>query len=1061
MLPDLLSSCGIPCVLQCSRSTRFGRVDRRAGPAEVGGRLLGGRDVCGGSLLMVAGGGRSLHRVGAEVEKGVGRRSQSVVFFLSSPRSLGSEAPDNDKMAAALLRTDAAAQGIPLSALSPNFLHSNSTSHTWPFSAVAELIDNAYDPDVNAKQLWIDKTIIKERICLIFTDNGQGMNQGKLHKMLSFGFSEKVTINGHAPVGLYGNGFKSGSMRLGKDAIVFTKNGETCSIGFLSQTYLNAVKAENIIVPIISYSLNKKLLTEDMQLSLKAILSYSLFNTEKELLAELEAISGKKGTRIIIWNIRETKDGKPEFDFESDKYDIRIPEDILNDNTEKRKYKRQDRVDQFVPESDYSLRAYCSVLYLKPRMQIILLGRKVKTQLISKSLAHIEHDIYKPSFVRKGIKITFGFNWRNKEHYGIMMYHKNRLIKSYEKVGCQLRANDMGVGVIGVIECDFLKPTHNKQDFDYSSEYRRTIQALGLKLNDYWNEKNYSKQRDPVNVEDSQKLPDQVWAQCDGCLKWRKLPDEIDPDTLPDKWFCSMNQDRKYRNCSVPEEPEDSLEDTPSYQKTHKKQEQKNRGKTRQQFVDQSKQQNLQKMIQNYGREANALLKEQERLQAKLQLSGQKESPKATEVSSSMQKITKWVVDGDMTLSVSSGLENTSPTLASPVSNLQIVDVKSLSSPQMPTDVQSTKRKLTYDIATPCSKSPKMSDEKSLSMSLNGDAAHKIHFEDDLILLEEKSTPRPEENFDLSKVKKEVKESMDTSGFVIDTCGDNVLLRSKEGKSLSTQTENLNISVKEEVTASKDQSLSGSTTEERVQIQQLQCSTDAKEAIVKSSEQNLLKSMTEQRDSLKAKNELLEKELESLSKKLLEISGSHVKKELCHQSTQCELIIGDKTEHVKDFSTFNNDKKTIEYELALKEVEYLKQRCQALENLKHECAACNLKKEDDKQAQQLDNMLRQLDTCTFERDQLKDKADQLQTENDALKLNCTNLSKEVECLKQQVTEAQQSNFSDDSSMKLRALRIGVGQLLVNIVPELDLAQINYESTVVDEILDQVLTASTS
>lgn len=37
------------------------------------------------------------------------------------------------------------------------------------------------------------------------------------------------------------------------------------------------------------------------------------------------------------------------------------------------------------------------------------------------------------------VRITFGFNLKNKDHFGIMMYHKNRLIKSYEKVGCQIK----------------------------------------------------------------------------------------------------------------------------------------------------------------------------------------------------------------------------------------------------------------------------------------------------------------------------------------------------------------------------------------------------------------------------------------------------------------------------------------------------------------------------------------------------------------------------------------------------------------------------------------------
>ena len=61
-------------------------------------------------------------------------------------------------------------------------------------------------------------------------------------------------MNDHVPVGLYGNGFKSGSMLLGKDAMVFTKNGESMSVGFLSQTYLEVIKAEHVVVPIVAFN---------------------------------------------------------------------------------------------------------------------------------------------------------------------------------------------------------------------------------------------------------------------------------------------------------------------------------------------------------------------------------------------------------------------------------------------------------------------------------------------------------------------------------------------------------------------------------------------------------------------------------------------------------------------------------------------------------------------------------------------------------------------------------------------------------------------------------------
>ena len=40
------------------------------------------------------------------------------------------------------------------------------------------------------------------------------------------------------------------------------------------------------------------------------------------------------------------------------------------------------------------------------------------------------------------------------------------------RVGLQLEPNDKGLGVLGVVEADFLTPTHNKQDFDDTPAYR-------------------------------------------------------------------------------------------------------------------------------------------------------------------------------------------------------------------------------------------------------------------------------------------------------------------------------------------------------------------------------------------------------------------------------------------------------------------------------------------------------------------------------------------------------------------------------------------------------------
>ena len=67
-------------------------------------------------------------------------------------------------------------------------------------------------------------------------------------------------------------------------------------------------------------------------------------------------------------------------------------------------------------------------------------------------------------------------------------------------------------------------------------------------------------------------LPDQTWVQCDEptCLKWRKLTDGIDPDSLPEKWYCSMNPDLNFKSCDVPEEREQEKTITP-YAKVQKR----------------------------------------------------------------------------------------------------------------------------------------------------------------------------------------------------------------------------------------------------------------------------------------------------------------------------------------------------------------------------------------------------------------------------------------------------------------------------------------------------------
>ncbi len=56
------------------------------------------------------------------------------------------------------------------------------------------------------------------------------------------------------------------------------------------------------------------------------------------------------------------------------------------------------------------------------------------------------------------------------------------------------------------------------------------------------------------------------WVQCDekSCKKWRCLPPGVDPKSLPEKWFCSMNTDKRFASCNAPEQLEEPVKRTVS-----------------------------------------------------------------------------------------------------------------------------------------------------------------------------------------------------------------------------------------------------------------------------------------------------------------------------------------------------------------------------------------------------------------------------------------------------------------------------------------------------------------
>jgi len=55
--------------------------------------------------------------------------------------------------------------------------------------------------------------------------------------------------------------------------------------------------------------------------------------------------------------------------------------------------------------------------------------------------------------------------------------------------------------------------------------------------------------------EEREEEAEQLWAQCDACSKWRRLPESMrDSDELDEAWTCAMHPDPARRGCDMPEE---------------------------------------------------------------------------------------------------------------------------------------------------------------------------------------------------------------------------------------------------------------------------------------------------------------------------------------------------------------------------------------------------------------------------------------------------------------------------------------------------------------------------
>ncbi|XP_015282820.1 PREDICTED: MORC family CW-type zinc finger protein 1 [Gekko japonicus] len=416
------------------------------------------------------------------------------------------------------------------------YLHANSTTHDFLFGAIAELIDNSRDAGATRLDIFtVNNENLQGGFMLCFLDDGCGMTPREATDLVYFGRSSKRTVSGM--IGHYGNGLKSGAMRIGKDFILFTKKESTMTCLLFSQTFCETEGLTEVIIPIPSWSSSiRKPVMDGPELSI--ICKYSPFKSEAELMKQFDAIYGERGTLVVIYNLKLMLSGEPELDIQTDEADILIAGEHEN-----------------IPEQ-WSLRAYTALLYFEPRMRIFIQAKKVETKRLSycfyrprrypyivplrqvatneakaaemelNSARHVEKEakdrqkhlqgslLHEDSEVaecdavgndkrmRRKLKdrqrnlrksktlfIIFGINIQDRSRDGMLIFSNNRLIRMFEKVGLQKKLGSyLGAGAVGIVDLplDVMEPTHNKQSFANVKQYNHLLKSMESYLVQYW-----------------------------------------------------------------------------------------------------------------------------------------------------------------------------------------------------------------------------------------------------------------------------------------------------------------------------------------------------------------------------------------------------------------------------------------------------------------------------------------------------------------------------------------------------------------------------------------------
>ncbi|KAG0473131.1 hypothetical protein HPP92_014988 [Vanilla planifolia] len=362
--------------------------------------------------------------------------------------------------------------------------------------AIAELLDNAVDEICNgATFVKVDKLSNSrdKSPMLLVQDDGGGMDPEGIRHCMSLGFSKKKS---KATIGQHGNGFKTSTMRLGADAIVFSRANRKgvihnlCPRFTFADRFSKSRKSRWYHYCIVQRRIGMK--------PLRLILDWSPFSSGEELLQQFDDV-GSHGSKVIIYNLWMNDDGLLELDFDDDDEDI-----CLRDRSSSEGFSRfhkeivQTHISYTLRYSFGKFSNFEIILRGKPVEQIKI-ADELKFKKFGKNVASgkepsssgplwnitIRHSSSLPSQdVSARTIIGFAKEAPILGIFGVNVYHKNRLIMPFWKVVQE--GSSRGRCVVGIIEANFIEPAHDKQDFERTPLFIRLETKLKQVIIEYW-----------------------------------------------------------------------------------------------------------------------------------------------------------------------------------------------------------------------------------------------------------------------------------------------------------------------------------------------------------------------------------------------------------------------------------------------------------------------------------------------------------------------------------------------------------------------------------------------